>query len=438
MSWPSKRIVPAVGLCSRVTSRARVDLPQPDSPTSPTVSPRCTVRSTPSTARRTRCGAKKPSRGRAKCFFRPLRTSSGSACRRLLAAPRMRPRRHLQRAALLRHPAARRAIRADRQQFGMFGALLHRKRAAGAEAAAGRPGAWIGRLALDGGQPPAVRLAVEPRRGIQQRPGIGVLRVAQQVLGRAFLHHLAGIHHQHAGADIGDDAEIVADQDHRGAEIGVQPAQQVEDLRLDRHVQRGGRLIGDQQRRLVGEAHRQHHALPHAAGVLVRVAAHRALRRGDAHPAEQRDRARPCGLRREAAMRGHRLDQLPGDAQHRVQRGHRVLEDHGDVAAAHLADRVLVQVRQVAAAEGDRAADDAGRLVEQAHDRLGADALARAGFADDAERLARVKVEADAVDGAHRAGIGQEPGAQVAHLQQRLSGFVHADRASRGGRRRRS
>ena len=43
MSRPSKRIVPAVGSRSRRISRAVVDLPQPDSPTMPRVSPSADV-----------------------------------------------------------------------------------------------------------------------------------------------------------------------------------------------------------------------------------------------------------------------------------------------------------------------------------------------------------------------------------------------------------
>ena len=49
-STPSNSISPAVGSISRSSVRPSVDLPQPDSPTSPTVSPRKTSRSTPSTA----------------------------------------------------------------------------------------------------------------------------------------------------------------------------------------------------------------------------------------------------------------------------------------------------------------------------------------------------------------------------------------------------
>src|SRR4051812_38407136 len=43
-------IEPPVGFSSATRSLATVDLPQPDSPTMPTVSPRRSVRSTPSTA----------------------------------------------------------------------------------------------------------------------------------------------------------------------------------------------------------------------------------------------------------------------------------------------------------------------------------------------------------------------------------------------------
>ena len=50
MSRPSKVIFPAVGSSSRVSSRAVVLLPQPDSPTIENVSPRRTAKFTPSTA----------------------------------------------------------------------------------------------------------------------------------------------------------------------------------------------------------------------------------------------------------------------------------------------------------------------------------------------------------------------------------------------------
>ena len=41
--------------------------------------------------------------------------------------------------------------------------------------------------------------------------------------------------------------------------------------RLNRDVERGRRLVGDDERRLAGERHRDQHALPHAARQLMRV-----------------------------------------------------------------------------------------------------------------------------------------------------------------------
>ena len=50
MSVPLSLMLPEVGSTSRSTVRATVDLPQPDSPTSPSVSPTPSEKLTPSTA----------------------------------------------------------------------------------------------------------------------------------------------------------------------------------------------------------------------------------------------------------------------------------------------------------------------------------------------------------------------------------------------------
>ena len=71
-----------------------------------------------------------------------------------------------------------------------------------------------------------------------------------------------------------------------------QLAQQVEHLRLDGDVERGRRLVGNDERRLAGERDGDHHALPHAAGELMRVVADAARRRRDVHGVEQLDGAR--------------------------------------------------------------------------------------------------------------------------------------------------
>ena len=67
-------------------------------------------------------------------------------------------------------------------------------------------------------------------------------------------------------AGLGDDAEVVGDQHDRRAESAPSGRSiSSQDLRLDRDVERRGRLVGDQQLRAAGERHGDHHALAHAA-----------------------------------------------------------------------------------------------------------------------------------------------------------------------------
>ena len=183
-------------------------------------------------------------------------------------------RRRRQRVAGLRDPAARFGAGRKLQQVGMLGALVDAEGAPGGKPAAGRMGDRVGRRAFDGHQPPLSRdVTIDARNGVDQGPGVGVARIGEDGLGRALLDDLAGVHHDDARAHAGDHPEIVADQDDRRVEIAIELGDQVEDLGLDGDVERSGRLVSDQERRLVGEAHRQHDALPHAAGKLVRIAA---------------------------------------------------------------------------------------------------------------------------------------------------------------------
>ena len=48
-------------------------------------------------------------------------------------------------------------------------------------------------------------------------------------------------------ADLAGDAQIVRDEDHRYAGLPLDLIQQLQDLGLDRHIERGNGLIGNQQ-----------------------------------------------------------------------------------------------------------------------------------------------------------------------------------------------
>ena len=115
--------------------------------------------------------------------------------------------------------------------------------------------------------------SVASRRGTEAiRPTVygcrGSLKMSSGATG---LDDLAGVHDVHAVGVARHHAEVVGDDDDRGAELLRQPRHDLEDLRLDRHVERRGRLVGEQELRVAGQRHRDHHALAHAAGELVRV-----------------------------------------------------------------------------------------------------------------------------------------------------------------------
>ena len=160
-----------------------------------------------------------------------------------------------------------------------------------------------------------------------------------------------------------------------------------------------------------------HDALAHAAGELVRILPQPARRVGDA---DQLQQLHGAAFRRgmgHAAMLLQPLGELPPDGQHRVQRGHRLLEHHADVAAAHLAHLGFAQAHQVAPGEPDLALRDAaGRVRDQAQNRHGAHGLAGAALADDRNGFARIDRIRNAVDRAHDSSTGTELGVQTANL----------------------
>ncbi len=121
------------------------------------------------------------------------------------------------------------------------------------------------------GVQPLARLRCLVRQSLEKRLGVGMPRPGEQRLGVGELSDLAGVHDSHPVRAARDHAQVVGDEDDRHAKTQPQVVDELEDLLLDRHVQRGGGLVRDQELRLACQRHRDHHALPHAAGELVRV-----------------------------------------------------------------------------------------------------------------------------------------------------------------------
>src|SRR5678815_5914156 len=81
------------------------------------------------------------------------------------------------------------------------------------------------------------------------------------------------IHHGDAPADVLDHREIVRDEQVGETELRLQVFQQIDDLRLDRHVEGRYRLIAHDQLRLDRECARYAYTLALSAGEFGRIAA---------------------------------------------------------------------------------------------------------------------------------------------------------------------
>ena len=172
----------------------------------------------------------------------------------------------------------------------------------------------------------------------QQPARIRMRRMVEQLQHRRLLHGAAGIHHDHALAGLRHHAEVVGDQQDRRADPLLQLQHQPQDLRLDRNVERRGRLVGDQQLR----ASRPAPSRSSRAGACRRRTG--ADSRG---PAARHPEYAPAAASRAPAPAPPRVQQsrwmrtasaiCAPIGVHRVQAGHRLLEDHGDAVAADVA-----------------------------------------------------------------------------------------------------
>ena len=197
--------------------------------------------------------------------------------------------------------------------------------------------------------------------GREQMPGIGMLRVGEDILGVAGLDDLALRHHADALGHPPHDAEIVGDEQHRHAGLGLEITEELENLGLDGDVEGGGGLVGDEQVGLVGERHRDHHPLSLAAGELVGIGAEPALGVADADLLEQLEHADARRRVAHALVELQHLADLALDGVERVERRHRLLEDDADIIAADAPEILVAGGEEILALEHDRGRSGARR-----------------------------------------------------------------------------
>ena len=217
------------------------------------------------------------------------------------------------------------------------------------------------------------------------------------------LDDLAGIEHDDAVADFGDQPEIVRDEQDRAVQLPPQFAQQMEDLRFQRDIERRRDLVGDQQLRLLPSrlmAMQMRWRMPPENSCGYACSCCSGVGNADAAQASRRLAiASPHAL----MDRGTGCPSSAGRCAHRIERRHRILEHHGNArarAGAHLAGRQGERCRspQTAIAPPVTVAlPGRRRMIGQRQRRF-----ARTALADDADDLA-------ARDREHRPCAGHGP-----------------------------
>ena len=122
---------------------------------------------------------------------------------------------------------------------------LARARASGMEFTAGREPRWIRHRAGDCFEP--LNSLSELRNRAEQTFGVWMLRTVEQIFDGRIFHDATGVHDSDRVGVFCDDAQVMRDQHDGHASITLEFPEQLENLRLNCHVERGRGFIGDEQ-----------------------------------------------------------------------------------------------------------------------------------------------------------------------------------------------
>src|SRR5829696_199085 len=425
-SWSSKRISPSgysaggLGL-SCMMERAVTLLPLPDSPTIPIVSPASSENETPSTALTTPSWV-------LKCVLRlftsSIATGYSSLSKWPLAARREGYSSDRARARGVAGALVDAVARGDpvlRAHLAPHGFIVAARfggvRATAPEAAARRGVHGRRHVAFeDHALALALDIGVWDRDRGEQGLGVGMQRVAVELVAGRHLYHHAEVHNPILVGDVFDHREVVGDEQVGQVPLPLEHLQQIDDLRLDRDVQRRDGLIGHDKVWVDGECPGHTDSLPLAARELVRVAVGVFL----AQTNRLQELVHALGALLRAVGQVVDVYALGDDVAYdhtRVQGGLGVLKDHLHLAVESPA-LIALGLVDVLAPEEHLATR---RLVKpDQHPSRGR--LAAARFADQAERLALIDLERDPVDRLKVHPADLEVLLEVFDLEQRPAG----------------
>src|SRR5438034_7638999 len=213
---------------------------------------------------------------------------------------------------------------------------------------------------------------------------------------------------------LGRDRDVMRDEDHGVALLRGESPQQRHDLLAGRRIEISGRLVGEENMRLVCQRARNRDPLLLTAGEL---------RREVLRPAGKTDRlqqllhtslARLSGqpVRRERHLdvlrRGQRRDQVE------------LLEDEADPLQPELGELAVTELRELASFEEHLP----GRRAVEGAEQLQQGRFARAAWTDDDHEFAAVDLQGDVADSLHLRAAAADAAADLAQRVHRLPGEV--------------
>ena len=116
-----------------------------------------------------------------------------------------------------------------------------------------------------------VAVKIYAGNGTNQTFGIGVCRRRKQFFDAGLFDNTTGIHHHNPLSRFGHHAHSVRDEHDGHAHLRFKLVQQIQNLRLNGHVQGGSRLIGNEQFGFARQGHGNHHPLTHTARELMGI-----------------------------------------------------------------------------------------------------------------------------------------------------------------------
>jgi hypothetical protein len=136
----------------------------------------------------------------------------------------------------------------ERRLCGVTNLPVSTNRATGVESATGGGIERSGNLSLEQETPPgALGGRIGDRRRRQESVGVRVERFSEEGIRGSHLDNLAQIHDSDSITDVSHHRQIVGYEEIGESEAGLELVEQVEDLRLDRYIERGYGLVGDNE-----------------------------------------------------------------------------------------------------------------------------------------------------------------------------------------------